>query len=134
MPDLPATITALGQSLSDAAPFVVAVGAILAAWWAYRGKNEAARAKQLAAEGKREIIASKVEIIRIGDEVFEIGKKVDGRLTDLLEAMAAKGVTDTAKAHLEGVAEGEQRQRDRQAPPETSADGGRRNADHGDRP
>jgi len=123
MTDLPATITALGA-------LVAAVGVILGAWWAYRAKREASEAARAALDGKNQIIAAKTEIIRIGDEVFEIGKRVDGRLTELLDAQAAKGVTDAALAHAEGITEGEQRQRDRQAPAET-ADGGRRNGDKG---
>jgi hypothetical protein len=124
MTDLPATLTAFGA-------LVAAVGVILGAWWAYRAKREATIAAREIVASKREILASKVEIIRIGDEVFEIGKRVDGRLTELLDAAGAKGITDAALAHAEGVAEGEQRQRDRQSPPETSADGGRRNGDRG---
>ena len=95
--DIPATITAIGA-------VVAAVGVILTAWWAYRAKTQASEAT--------------AQITVVGKDVYELGKRVDGRLTELLDAAAAKGVTDAALARAEGQAEGEQKQRDRQAPPE----------------
>lgn len=104
MIDVPAAITAL-------ASLVAAFGVILGAYWAYRAKDRAAAAARIASESQN-------EIIRVGTDVYELGKRVDGRLTELLDAAAAKGVTDAALARAEGKAEGEQKQRDRQAPAE----------------
>lgn len=94
--DIPATIAAVGT-------LVTAVGTILIAFWAYRAKTHAARAAELAASNKGDIAV-------VQGEVREVGSRIDGRLTALL-----KSSSDLARA--EGVAQGEQSERDRSAPP-----------------
>lgn len=92
---------------------VVAVGALVLNFLKQRSADRAAvaaedakaaamRAAELAEESHAEIIATK-------KGVFELGKQIDGRMGDLLEAVRKS-------AHAEGKAEGEQAQRDRQAP------------------
>ncbi len=99
--DLPATITAIGA-------LVTAVGVILIAYWSYRGKEGASKAADLANDAKKEIIA-------VGNKVYLLEKRVDGRLTELIEGVRAEGVSASALARAEGKAEGEQAQRDRAA-------------------
>jgi len=57
-------------------------------------------------------IANEVDakIVRIGEDVYEIGRRVDGRLSELLAA-------EKGQARAEGVAAGEQSQRDRHPEP-----------------
>ena len=99
--DLPATITAIGA-------LVTALGVILVAYWAYRGKERASKAADLAADAKKEIVA-------VGDKLYLLDKRVDGRLTELLAQARAEGVSNANLARAEGVAQGEQAQRDRAA-------------------
>ena len=99
--DIPATITALGA-------FVTAVGVIVIAYWSYRGKERASRAADDAADAKKEIIA-------VGDKLYLLDRRVDGRLTELLEGIRAEGISAASLARAEGVAAGEQAQRDRAA-------------------
>lgn len=103
MPDLPATLTALGA-------LVTAVGVILIAYWAYRSKERATRAVEAAAEAARLTAQGNEEIQLIHGEVREIGARIDGRLSELLKS-------SIAQARAEGIATGEQAQRDRTAPP-----------------
>lgn len=111
MVDLPATITAI-------ASVVAAIGLIVTSVLAYLSR----RATQLAAE--RATIAAdaavaaqtaaesaKKEIVATANGIFEVGKKLDGRLTELL-------ASETALARAQGIAQGEQAQRDRAAEPE----------------
>jgi hypothetical protein len=109
--DWPATFTALGT-------LVAAIGAVLAVILSFLNRRAATearakaddaahaaeRAKVAAEDSKREIIATK-------EGVFEVGRQIDGRLSELLRS-------STALARAEGVAQGEQSQRDRAAAPE----------------
>jgi hypothetical protein len=101
MNDIASTITALGT-------LVAAIGAVILAWRnsqkADEAKVKATLAAEAAAAAQREVIATK-------DGVFEVGRQIDGRLTQLMASA-------TALARAEGVAQGEQRQRDRQSPAE----------------
>jgi hypothetical protein len=92
--DLPGTITALSL-------LVTAIGAILAAYWSYR-------AKQATKDNKAAIDDTKTEIVATKAGLFELGKAVDGRLSKLLEV-------SISNARAEGIATGEQSQRDRSA-------------------
>jgi hypothetical protein len=51
---------------------------------------------------------TEAEVVAVGDKVYALGERLDGPLSELL-------VTARALARAEGVADGEQRQRDRQA-------------------
>ena len=97
--DWPATITAFGA-------LVTAVGAVFIAYWAYRGKERAAEAaeKAAAAAAKAESLESK--LVELNGQVFTLGENIDGRLSQLLAVSAAA-------ARAEGIAAGEQAQRDR---------------------
>lgn len=103
MNDLAATITAV-------ATLVAAIGALAVGWRNSRAASEAkARAAEaaFAAERAKEAAeASRREIIATKDGVFEVGKRIDGRLSELLKSA-------TALARAEGIAAGEQAQRDR---------------------
>ncbi len=82
---------------------IAIIGAIALAYrQASSARQEAADAKLAALDAKREIIATKTGI-------YEVGKQLDGRLSELL-------ATSNAAARAEGVAAGEQAQRDRAAP------------------
>lgn len=87
MTDLASIITAL-------AALVAAAGGILAAVLAYRAR----RGVEDATEA----------LTVIEGEVREVGERIDGRLTELLKSTSAL-------ARAEGVAQGEQSQRDRAA-------------------
>ena len=97
--DIPATITAIGA-------LVTALGVVLIAYWSYRGKERASRAADLAADATKAIVA-------IGDTIYLLDKRVDGRLTQLLEQVRSEGVVAADLARSEGRAQGEQAQRDR---------------------
>jgi hypothetical protein len=109
--DLPATITAI-------ASVIAAIGLIVTGVLAYLARRatlaaaeratvaaDAAVAAQLAAE------SSKKAIVATQDGIFELGKQIDGRLSELLKS-------SSALARAEGVAQGEQAQRDRAADPQ----------------
>jgi len=85
---------------------VTAVGVIVAAYYSYR-------AKQRAANAETKVDETKVDLQVIQGEVHEVGERIDGRLSELLDA-------STKVARAEGVAAGEQAQRDRSAPSDDS--------------
>jgi hypothetical protein len=95
-------LASIGTFLAAAGGFVAAVGAFVVAN-RNREKAEAAKvAAEVAAGVARDL---KREVVSIGGEVFELGKRVDGRLSELLEASIAKA-----------LAEGIQQERDRDKP------------------
>lgn len=94
MSDLPSIISAIGG-------VITAIGVILIAFWSYRAKERVADAVK---QGK----LNEAQIIAVGDTIYALGEKVDGRLTDLLRE-------SKAASRAEGVAAGEQSQRDRHA-------------------
>jgi hypothetical protein len=82
---------------------VAIIGAIALAYrQAVEAKTQATAARDATEENRKEIIATKTGI-------YEVGKQLDGRLTELL-------ISSNAAARAEGVAAGEQSQRDRAAP------------------
>ena len=104
MTEVPATITALGA-------LVTAVGVILIAFWAYRAKVKATEAAD------RTVKLDRV-LIDISDKVYALDERVDGRLSELLKSNREKSEALIVAARAEGIATGEQNQRDRHAPPE----------------
>lgn len=110
--DWPATITAAGS-------LVAAVGAALAVVLGYANRraariaaekatvaaNAAVAARDAAEESKKDIIAA------TEDGLVIIGRQLDGRLSELLKEARAL-------ARAEGVAQGEQAQRDRSTAPQ----------------
>ena len=102
MSDLPAILTAL-------AAVIGAIGGIVAAILAYRGKQKAGEAKTASDQNRAEIIA-------VGDKVYKLGERLDGPLSELMKSIRAEGVSAANAARSEGHAAGEQAQRERQAP------------------
>jgi replicative DNA helicase len=118
----------IAATVSAVAALITAIGAFAVAWRnskkADRAKVEAAVTEQkrlsaieearvkaavaAAAASAAKIAAedSNARIIRIGDEIFQLGKRVDGRLSELLDATKAQ-------AHAEGVTQGEADERGR---------------------
>jgi hypothetical protein len=103
-----AELTAIATLLAAIGALVTAgVGALVARsnnQRAVEAAKSAEAAKIAAQQSQREIIATK-------EGVFELGKQVDGRLSELLTATRKS-------ARAEGVAAGEQAQRDRAAGPQ----------------
>jgi hypothetical protein len=91
--DVAANITAV-------AALVAAIGGIVAAVLSYRARRRVEDVEAL--------------VINIDGEVREVGRRIDGRLSKLLE-------TTGALARAEGVAQGEQAQRDRTSDAEKAA-------------
>jgi hypothetical protein len=91
--DVPATIAAIGAVIS-------AIGVILIAYWAYRGKVEAEKAAATALQAKSTTEDNNTRLIVLDQQVFKLGKQVDGQLTALLE------LTEKA-AHAAGKLEGQ---------------------------
>lgn len=100
---------------------VAAIGALYVAVRNSRKADEA-RDKALVAATKAsdaadEAKASKAAVMLVGDNVVEVGKRIDGRLSELLE-------TARALARAQGIAEGTEQERKRVAgekPPEPSS-------------
>ena len=82
------------ETITAIAALVAAIGGIVAAILAHRAKATAEAAEKA--------------VVAVGDNVFELGKRMDGPLSELLS-------TTRALARAEGVAAGEQAQRDRAA-------------------
>ena len=103
MNDLASVITSVGT-------LVAAVGALLVGYRNSRkadaAKEKAVAAALAAAVAKEAAEAGKREVLIVGDKVMEVGKQLDGRLSELLREARAL-------ARAEGVAAGEQAQRDR---------------------
>ena len=99
MSELAAIIAAIGG-------VVTAVGVILIAYWSYRGKERATAAARAASDAATAAEESHKEIIAVGDKVFRVGEQLDGRLSELLASARLA-------SRAEGVAAGEQAQRDR---------------------
>jgi hypothetical protein len=101
--DIPGTLTSLGT-------LIAAVGAVAIGFRNSRkadaAKDKAAIAATAAAVAKEAALASQREVMVVGDKVVEVGKQLDGRLSELLREARAS-------ARAEGVAAGEQAQRDR---------------------
>lgn len=106
MSDIAALIQSLG-GLAGVAALVTAVG-ILALQVRSGKKADDAKA---AAEDAKAIL------VNTADGVFELGKAIDGRLSALLAAKEAEFASEIKRARAEGVAAGEQAQRDRAAEP-----------------
>lgn len=86
--DIPGIITAFSA-------LVAAIGVILAAYWSYNAKKAG--------------MENKGEIAIVKGEIRNVGTRIDGRMDELLRAATASG-------RAEGVAAGEQAQRDRSGP------------------
>lgn len=87
--------------MSDLALVITAVAALVAAVGGIVAAALASRAKVAADNNASELVV-------VGDQVRALGKRMDGPLSELL-------VTTRALARAEGVAAGEQAQRDRTA-------------------
>jgi hypothetical protein len=96
------------MDLTGILPYIVPACALVgssfaaAAWW------NARKARAIAEE-------SSGALIEVGGKVYRLTEAVDGRLTELLATNARLAATAAALARAEGVAAGEQSQRDRTA-------------------
>lgn len=103
MLDVPATLNAI-------AGIGTPLGVILIGYWAYKGKADFESAKidaeaaRVAAEAaKADAALARADMILTKDGVFEIGKKVDGRLSELIEEIKK---SSKAEGKAEGLAAG----------------------------
>lgn len=104
--------------MSDVLAYITAGGVIvgvIVTLLNYRASN-AARRDAAAAKAAAETASH--GIVEIGGKVYDLGKAVDGRLTQLLEANAAKAAVTADLARAEGVHDGERQQRDRASEPQ----------------
>jgi len=97
--------------VSDLLPWITAAAILVGmavnlvgAVSAWRARQEAKRAR-VAAESSKDVYAV------VDEHIVNLGRAVDGRLSELLKSTERL-------ARAEGVAAGEQSQRDRQSPPE----------------
>lgn len=111
MVDLPATITAIASVVAAVGLIVTSVLAYLSRRATQRAAERATIAADAAVAAQAAAEASKKAIVATQDGIFELGKQIDGRLSELLKSSAAL-------ARAEGVAQGEQAQRDRSAEPQ----------------
>ena len=88
------------------AALVTAVGVFVAVVIGYLNRRAAAAAKVEATNAKDAAREAAARLIVVEGAVVEVGVRIDGRLTELLES-------ETGRARAEGVAQGEQEQRDR---------------------
>lgn len=86
--------------MSDLAPVITALAALVAA-------VGGVVAAILASRAKKRVDTAAADLVLVGDEVRKLGDRMDGPLSELL-------VTTRKLARAEGVAAGEQAQRDRE--------------------
>jgi hypothetical protein len=91
----------LAELVTVIATIIAACSAVYAAW--------TARKARVAAEKGRE------GVIEVDGKLYSLGKQIDGRLSELLAGKDRESVAAVRLAHAEGVASGEQSQRDRSA-------------------
>ena len=101
------------DTMASLAALLAALAGLITAsvglWVVYR---KAVEAKKAAERGNEAIIL-------VDGQIRELGKRVNGRLSALLEAEAGRRAAESKAARAEGVAAGEQAQRDRDmSPPE----------------
>jgi hypothetical protein len=89
------------QLVSIAGTIIAAVAAIYAAWSA----RQARKAADKSNDG----------VIQVDGKLYSLGKQIDGRLSELLAGKDRESVNAVNLARAEGVAQGEQSQRDRNA-------------------
>jgi hypothetical protein len=109
--DVPATITAIAAVITAVGFIVTAILTFMNRRATMAARDRATVAADAAVAAQTAIESSKRDLVETANGIFEVGKKLDGRLTQLLEAA-------TALARAEGKAEGEQAQRDRAAGPQ----------------
>ena len=100
-------ITALVTALSA---LVAAIGAVAAVFVGFLNRKAAAASKVAAEAAKVAAERTDERLIVVEGAVVEIGPAIDGRLTELL-------ASETGRARAEGIAAGEQQQRDRNSQP-----------------
>jgi hypothetical protein len=104
--------TALAALLTSVGLLITAV---VGGWVLYRKVR--AEAKADAARVLEASDKAHGELVVIKGEVRSLGEKVDGRLTQLIKSMDATSAAEVKVARAEGVALGEQSQRDRDSYP-----------------
>jgi len=129
--DVSATITSIGTLIAAVGAAIVAVGSF---WIANRNSRRAeiladkqadavvaAEAAKLAAEqtrreAKEAAAKNEATLIQVGKDVFALDRRVDGKLSELLELTRKAAL---AEGRLEGIAS-EQAKRKRKPEPDTS--------------
>ncbi len=88
--------------MSDAVlvAIIAAIPATVAVVIGLRNARSAAKAAAAAEAAKLAAQTSQAEIVATRDGVFEVGKRIDGRLSELLETSKAAA---RAQGHAEGV-------------------------------
>lgn len=94
--------------MSEFAEFLTAIAALIAALTASIAAIGVLWTRRKAAEAAEAALAAKRALVEIDGAIFGLGERIDGRLSELLKA-------ETGKARAEGIAQGEQAQRDRAA-------------------
>jgi hypothetical protein len=98
---------------ADAAKVLAAMEAAKAEEASVVIREQAAAAAAAAAAAKQAALESTAKIVQIGDAVYELGKRVDGRLTELLDAAKALGVSQAQEALAKGIVQGAKAERAR---------------------
>jgi hypothetical protein len=108
----------VAEVITATAALVAAVGAVAAVVVGYlnrramtAAKEKAVHAANAAAEAKAAAQVTSSRLVIVEDKIVEVGKQIDGRLSELL-------ASETGRARAEGIAQGEQTQRDRASGPQ----------------
>jgi hypothetical protein len=110
-----AFLTARGNARkADAAKVAAALEAAKAEEAAIEIREQAAAAAAAASAAKQAAIESTAKMVQIGDAVYELGKRVDGRLTELLDAAKALGISQAQEAMAKGIVQGAKAERARE--------------------
>jgi Flp pilus assembly protein TadB len=102
------------EVITALAALAASIGAVAIAYLSYKAKVLSQNAESNARKAEKTAGENQATLIRIDNAIFEVGQRVDGRLSELLDAAKTQGVTDSALARAEGVAAGEKKQRDRE--------------------
>ncbi len=84
---------------------------------AAKAREQAAIAAAAAEAARSVALESKEKLVKIDGAIFELGKRVDGRLTQLLQAAEELGASRARAALAEGRQQGASDERKRSRPP-----------------
>jgi hypothetical protein len=99
------------DTAAHVSPIVAAIAAVAAAVLGYTNRRKVDAARERAEKAAEAAADAAREVSLVHGEVREVGARIDGRLSELLKS-------SNALARSEGIAAGEQSQRDRQSRPE----------------
>jgi hypothetical protein len=99
-----AFLTARGNARkADAAKVAAALEAAKAEEASIAVREQAAAAAAAAVAAEQAALESRKKIVQIGDAVYELGKRVDGRLSELLDTAKALGESRAREAFSKGA-------------------------------